>query len=96
VATQSAPLFDREGASELATLVYEVIAKPDRRHDFRSDPEATAKQLNVDPDNPRNKTLILTLAALSDEEMRLLTELNETLIKEGLYVETGNPPLMVF
>ena len=94
--TESAPVFDREGARELATLVYEVIAKPDSRHEFRRDPAATARDLNIDPENERNKTVIFTLAALTDSEMRLLAELNDTLIEQGLYVETGNPPLMVF
>ncbi len=45
---------------------------------------------------PKVKKVMLTLAGMSPSELRLLSELNETLIKERLYVETGNPPLMVF
>jgi hypothetical protein len=33
---------------------------------------------------------------MSPSELRLLSEFNRFLIAEGLYVETGNPPLMVF
>lgn len=87
--------FDHEAAQALGQLVEQVIAVPSRRLDFRADPVGTAEAAGV---NITEKTtrVILTLAGLSPSELRLLSELNRTLINEGLYVETGNPPLMIY
>jgi len=87
--------FDHEAAQALGQLVEQVIAVPSRRLDFRGDPVGTAEAAGV---NITEKTtrVILTLAGLSPSELRLLSELNRTLINEGLYVETGNPPLMIY
>jgi len=87
--------FDHEAAEALGRLVEEVIAVPSRRRDFRADPITTAQNAGVRL-NDKTQRLVLTLAGLSASELGLLSELNRTLIKEGLYVETGNPPLMVF
>jgi hypothetical protein len=87
--------FDHEAAQALGKLVEGVISVPSRRREFRADPITTAQNAGVKVDD-KTERVILTLAGLSASELGLLSELNQTLIKEGLYVETGNPPLMVF
>jgi hypothetical protein len=87
--------FDHDAAQALGKLVEQVIAVPSRRREFRADPITTAQNAGVKVDD-KTERVILTLAGLSASELGLLSELNQTLIKEGLYVETGNPPLMVF
>jgi hypothetical protein len=86
--------FDHEAAAALGRLVAEVIDQPSMRQRFRAEPVETAREAGVDI-NEKTERLILTLAALSPAELRLLSELNRTFINEGLYVETGNPPLFV-
>jgi hypothetical protein len=88
--------FDHAAAQALGQLVAEVVAEPSRRREFRDDPTGTARAVGVDVDNDRIRRLVVTLGSLSGWELRLLSELNQTLQKEDLYVETGNPPLMVF
>jgi hypothetical protein len=88
--------FDHATASALGKLVEHVISDPSQRQAFREDPEAAAMAAGVTKVTPKVKKVMLTLAGMSPSELRLLSELNETLIKERLYVETGNPPLMVF
>jgi hypothetical protein len=75
--------------------VEQVIAEPSKRQRFRADPLGTAKEAGVTITD-KTERVILTLAGLSPAELRLLSELNQTFIDEGLYVETGNPPLMVY
>lgn len=65
------------------------------RRAFRADPIAVAEGAGIKITEKTNR-VILTLADLSPSELRLLSELNRTFINEGLYVETGNPPLMVY
>jgi hypothetical protein len=90
--------FDHEAAQALGQLVEQVIAEPSRRRDFRRDPDGVARDAGIltDPENEKVKKVISILAGLSTAELRLLSELNQTFINEGLYVETGNPPLMVY
>lgn len=87
--------FDHQTAQALGRLVEQVIAAPGKRVDFRADPIGTAEAAGVEITD-RTKRLILTLAEMSLAELRLLSDLNRLLIAEGLYVETGNPPLMVY
>ena len=87
--------FNQDAAQALGQLVEQVISVPSRRREFRADPIATAQNAGIKVDETTER-VILTLAGLSASELGLLSELNRTLIKEGLYVETGNPPLMVF
>ena len=87
--------FDHEAAKALGLLVENVISLPGKRHDFREDPIGTAAAAGVDITD-KTKRVILTLAEMSPSELRLLSDLNRLLIAEGLYVETGNPPLMVY
>lgn len=87
--------FDHDAAQALGRLVEQVIDEPSKRKAFRENPVEIAEDAGVKVDD-KTRRLILTLAGLSPAELRLLTELNRTLIKEGLYVETGNPPLCVF
>ncbi len=88
--------FDDAAAKALGRLVQQLIAEPSKRKTFRMDPLEAARDAGVDTDNEKNQKVILTLADLSSAELRLLSELNSTLIAEGLYIETGNPPLMIF
>lgn len=88
--------FDHETARALGKLVQEVISDPSKRQAFRADPRAVARGAGLRRITPDVEKVMLTLAGMSPSELRLLSELNETLIKEGLYVETGNPPLCVF
>ena len=87
--------FDHKVAKALATLVYNVIAVPEKRREFREDPIETAREAGV---RITDKTthLINALNAMSDAELDQLLDLNHRLIDYGVYVETGNPPLMVF
>jgi hypothetical protein len=87
--------FDQDTAQALARLVDQVIDVPSARLRFRKDPVATAEAAGV-PITDKTERVIFTLAELSPAELRLLTELNRIFIEEGLYVETGNPPLMVY
>jgi hypothetical protein len=87
--------FDQDTAQALARLVEQVIDVPSARLQFRQDPVATAEAADV-PITDQTTKVILTLAELSPAELRLLSELNRVFIEEGLFVETGNPPLMVY
>jgi hypothetical protein len=90
-----APTYDRDAAAALGRLVEQVISVPSMRREFRNNPREVAIAAGIQPDD-KVQRLIDTLASLSASELALLSELNTTLINEGLYVETGNPPLMVF
>ena len=88
--------FDADAAQALGQLVEQVLDEPSKRREFRRDPLATAEAAGITV-TERTERVILTLAALSASELGLLSELNQTLIKEGLYVETGSRPfLMVY
>jgi hypothetical protein len=89
------PPYDPDAAEALGKLVQKVIAVPSMRREFRKNPREAAITAGLEP-NDKVQRLIDTLAGLSASELSLLSELNTTLINEGLYVETGNPPLMVF
>jgi hypothetical protein len=94
--------FDHVAAEALGRFVAQVIDVPSKRREFRSDPIKVAEDEGIIPvpDNEdatkKLKRVILTLAELSPAEMRLLSDLNRRLIAEDLFVETGNPPLMVY
>jgi hypothetical protein len=89
--------FDAGAAKALGTLVHGVIVDPSKRKAFRTDPIAAANEAGVETEkNAKNRKVVLALGDLSSAELRLLSELNATFIEEGLYVETGNPPLMIF
>jgi hypothetical protein len=87
--------FDHEAAQALGRLVDRVISLPSKRMEFREDPIRVAQEADV-VITEKTKRVILTLAEMSPSELRLLSDFNRLLIAEGLYVETGNPPLMVY
>ena len=87
--------FDAEAVRELGKLVDQVINVPSKRRQFRSDPITVAQNEGIEVTDKLAR-VILTLAEMSPQEMRLLSDLNRLLIAEGLYIETGNPPLMVY
>jgi hypothetical protein len=80
--------------SALTQLVDSVLSEPCRREQFRKDPYAVAKELGIDVDGIPER-VVKTLAGLSVDELRLLTELNSVFKQEGLEVETGSS-LMVY
>ncbi|MGH2578443.1 MAG: hypothetical protein ACRDG9_11960 [Actinomycetota bacterium] len=94
--------FDHVAAAALGRFVAQVLDIPSKRAEFRSDPIKVAQDEEIIPvlDNEeateKLTRVILTLAELSPAEMRLLSDLNRRLIAEDLFVETGNPPLMVY
>jgi len=94
--------FDHVAAAALGRFVAQVLDVPSKRAEFRSDPIKVAQDEDIIPvlDNEeateKLTRVILTLAELSPAEMRLLSDLNRRLIAEDLFVETGNPPLMVY
>jgi hypothetical protein len=90
------PEYDPDAVEALGKLVQKVIAVPSMRREFRNNPRDAAIAAGLASPNDKVQRLIDTLAGLSASELSLLSELNTTLINEGLYVETGNPPLMVF
>jgi hypothetical protein len=87
--------FDHDTAQALGKLVDQVVGQPNRRKEFRENPIQVAEDAGVTINDTMGR-VILTLAEMSPSELRLLSEFNRFLIAEGLYVETGNPPLMVF
>jgi hypothetical protein len=78
--------FNEEAASAMCRLAAEVITHPERRQAFAKDPYETAKAAGVDID-ALPEAVVHTLSGLSGEELRLLAELNETLTREGLYLQ---------
>jgi hypothetical protein len=90
-----APEFDNQTAKALAKLVYDVVADPEKRAEFREHPIETAREAGVKITD-KTTHLINALHAMSDHELDQLLDLNHRLIDYGVYVETGNPPLMVF
>lgn len=94
------PLVDKlddDAAKALGRLVQKVISDPSKRKHFQEHPLIAAEEAGLTEDEiKRVAKVINTLAGLSTDELRLLTELNETFKKEGLFVETGNPPLFVY
>jgi hypothetical protein len=98
--------FDHVAAAALGRFVAQVLDIPSKRAEFRSDPIEVAQDEGIIPvlvneevnaeATEKLTRLILTLAELSPAEMRLLSDLNRRLIAEDLFVETGNPLLMVY
>jgi len=80
--------------SALTQLVDSVLSEPSLRQQFRKDPYAVAKELGIDVEGIPER-VVKTLAGLSVDELRLLTELNSVFKEEGLEVETGST-LMVY
>jgi hypothetical protein len=78
----------------LADLVDEILSKPELRREFREDPFGLAGKKGINLDEIPER-LVKTLAGLSVAELRLLTELNQVFIEEGMRVETGST-LMVY
>jgi hypothetical protein len=89
------PEFDADAAQALGQLVQKVINMPSKRDEFRQDPIRVAKRARVRL-TPKMERVIFTLAEMSPSELRLLSDFNRLLIAEGLFVETGNPPIMVY
>lgn len=89
------PDFDADAVHALGRLVDKVIQVPSRREEFKQDPIGVAKRARV-PITPPVESVIFALAEMSPSELRLLSDFNRLLIAEGLYVETGNPPIMVY
>jgi hypothetical protein len=87
--------FNRDAAIALTTLAQDVISDPERRRAFAEQPHRTADEFGVDlrvlPD-----PVVDTLTKLSDDELRLLAELNQTLIGQGLYVEFDGMATCIF
>jgi len=87
--------FNREAAIAMTTLAQEVISDPDRLRAFAEHPHRTAEDAGVDlsvlPD-----AVVDTLIKLSEEELQLLAELNQTLTREGLYVEFDGMQTCIF
>ena len=86
--------FDEAAAAALAQLVDQVISDPSRRKLFGEDPGAAAAEAGIDI-SAIPERVVATLADLSDAELRLLTELNETLVGEGLGKEFAGVSMMV-
>jgi hypothetical protein len=89
------PEFDADDAHALGLLVQKVINVPRKRGEFAQDPIGVARRARV-PINDKMERVIFTLAEMSPSELRLLSDLNRLLIAEGLFVETGNPPIMIY
>jgi hypothetical protein len=94
VAAELPAEFDQKAANALANLVHRVISDPGLRHTFRNDPVGTAQAAGVDI-TPIPERLIGMLASLSVQELRLLTELNQTFGDEGLHVKLEDTTMMV-
>jgi hypothetical protein len=92
---QLADGFDHQTAKALATLVYDVIRDPEKRAAFREHPIDTARDAGVRI-TEKTTRVIMAVHNLSDDELPHVLTLNDSLIRDGVYVETGNPPLMVF
>jgi hypothetical protein len=89
--------FDADAVQALGRLVDQVLDTPYNRSRFLADPPGVAQEVGIDVANDEKmRRIVYTLAEMSPAELRLLTGLNRLLIAEGLYVETGNPPLMVY
>jgi hypothetical protein len=86
--------FNREAATALAKLVNAVVTQPGLRQAFRTKPVETATAAGVDI-TPIPETVIGTLASLSVQELRLLSELNATMADEGLHISLGGESLFV-
>ena len=89
------PDFDADAVQALGQLVDKVIHSPSKRQEFTQDPLGSRRGSKV-PITPKMQRLIFALAEMSPSELRLLSDFNRLLIAEGLYVETGNPPIMVY
>jgi hypothetical protein len=87
--------FDHKAAKALGKLVQKVLDDPDRWEEFRADPIGTAEKEGVEI-TEKTRKIIDTLGEMSDDELRGFKKLNSLLIDEDVYVETGNPPLMVY
>jgi hypothetical protein len=90
-----APNFDKETAKALGRLVHRVLNDPSRWDEFHADPIGTAEKEGVEITD-KTKRVILALADQSDDVLGGLSRINETLIKEEVFYETGNFPLMVY
>jgi hypothetical protein len=87
--------FNANDAHALGLLVERVINVPSKRHEFKEDPIRVAKDAGVRV-TAKMERIVFTLADMSPSELRLLSDLNRLLIAEGLFVETGNPPIMIY
>lgn len=87
----------QESTAELAKLA-NLLSDPGLRKSFYNDPVNTAREAEVDVENPKINAILDTLSELSVEELRLLSLLNDR-EKWPLFVEV-NPmpptPLFVF
>jgi hypothetical protein len=81
-------------APALTKLVDSILSEPSLREQFRKDPFTLAREFDIDVDGIPER-VVKTLAGLSVDELRLLTELNTVFKEEGLEVETGST-LMVY
>jgi hypothetical protein len=80
--------------SALTDLVDNVLSNPSLRKEFREDPFGFASKQGIDVGGIPER-VVKTLAGLSVDELRLLTELNSVFKEEGLEVQTGSS-LMVY
>jgi hypothetical protein len=72
-----------------------VIRDPEKRAEFREHPIDTARDAGVRI-TEKTTRVIMAVHNLSDDELPHVLTLNDSLIRDGVYVETGNPPLMAF
>jgi hypothetical protein len=87
--------FNREAAIAMTTLVQNVISEPAGRRAFAKDAHGAADAAGVDM-SVLPQEVVDTLTGLSQAELRLLAELNETLTREGLYVEIDGTETCIF
>jgi hypothetical protein len=80
--------FEQLGAGALAQLLAEVLENPSQRRAFRKDPQGTADAAGIDI-SAIPERIVGMLADLSGAELRLLSEVNYELIREGLKVDVG-------
>ena len=85
-------VFTQAGA--LTQLVDSILSDPSLRAQFRKDPVALANEKGINLDGIPDR-IVKTLAGLSEDELRLLTELNTVFKEEGMAVKTGST-LMVY
>jgi hypothetical protein len=81
-------------AAALTQLVDSILSDPSLRPQFRKDPVALAAEKGIDLNGIPDR-IVKTLAGLSEDELRLLTELNTVFKEEGMAVKTGST-LMVY
>ena len=83
----SSPEDPTQAAAELKKLA-DVIADPGQRKSFAADPDGTLDRVDVKPEAiPEN--VLSTLKGLSQEELRVLSRLNSSLLESGLSADAG-------